>query len=83
LESALANANICSNDTTVATVNLPAQTLVRAVTYYSNIYLFNQNTTNNAYKYNVNNKKYLNDKFKKNYYHLKNIFLIFNINNEY
>jgi len=58
LESALANANICSNDTTVATVNLPAQTLVRAVTYYSNIYLFNQNTTNNAYKYNVNNKKY-------------------------
>ncbi len=58
LAAALAAANICANDTTVATVNLPATSLVRATTYYSNIYLFNQNNTNNAYKYNVNDRKY-------------------------
>ncbi len=49
---------LCSNDTTVATVNLPANSLVRATTYYSNIYLFNQNNKSNAYKYNVNDRKY-------------------------
>jgi uncharacterized protein (TIGR02145 family) len=58
LAAALAAANICSNDTLVSTVNLPAQTNVRATTYYSNIYLFNQNNTSNAYKYNVNDRKY-------------------------
>ena len=58
LAAALAAANICANDTTVATVNLPATSLVRATTYYSNIYLFNQNNTSNAYKYNVNDRKY-------------------------
>ncbi len=58
LAAALAAANICANDTTVATVNLPATTNVRAATYYSNIYLFNQNNTGNAYKYNVNDRKY-------------------------
>jgi uncharacterized protein (TIGR02145 family) len=58
LAAALAAANICSNDTIVATVNLPATTNVRAATYYSNIYLFNQNNTGNAYKYNVNDRKY-------------------------
>jgi uncharacterized protein (TIGR02145 family) len=58
LATALAAANICSNDTLVSTVNLPAQSNVRATSYYSNIYLFNQNNTNNAYKYNVNDRKY-------------------------
>jgi hypothetical protein len=58
LAVALAAANICSNDTIVSTVNLPAQSNVRATTYYSNIYLFNQNNTGNAYKYNVNDRKY-------------------------
>jgi N-acetylneuraminic acid mutarotase len=58
LAAALATANICANDTIVSTVNLPAQSLVRATTYYSNIYLFNQNNTSNAYKYNVNDRKY-------------------------
>jgi hypothetical protein len=58
LAAALAAANICANDTTVATVNLPATSLVRATTYYSNIYLFNQNNTSNAYKYNLNDRKY-------------------------
>ncbi len=58
LAAALAAANICSNDTLVSTVNLPALSNVRATTYYSNIYLFNQNNTNNAYKYNVNDRKY-------------------------
>ncbi len=58
LAAALAAANICANDTTVATVNLPATSLVRATAYYSNIYLFNQNNTGNAYKYNVNDRKY-------------------------
>jgi uncharacterized protein (TIGR02145 family) len=58
LAAALAAANICANDTTVATVNLPATTNVRATTYYSNIYLFNQSHTGNAYKYNVNDRKY-------------------------
>jgi len=58
LAAALAAANICSNDTLVSTVNLPAQSNVRATTYYSNIYLFNQNNTNNAYKYIVNERKY-------------------------
>ncbi len=58
LAAALAAANICTNDSTVATVNLPANSLVRATTYYSNIYLFNQNNTGNAYKYNVNDRKY-------------------------
>ncbi len=58
LAAALAAANICANDTLVSTVNLPAQSLVRATSYYSNIYLFNQNYTNNAHKYNVNDRKY-------------------------
>jgi len=58
LAAALAAANICSNDTLVSTVNLPAQSNVRATSYYSNIYLFNQNNTGNAYKYNVNDRKY-------------------------
>jgi hypothetical protein len=58
LAAALAAANICANDTTVATVNLPATSLVRATTYYSNIYLFNQNNSGNAYMYNVNDRKY-------------------------
>jgi N-acetylneuraminic acid mutarotase len=58
LAAALAAANICANDTLVSTVNLPAQSNFRATTYYSNIYLFNQNNTSNAYKYNVNDRKY-------------------------
>jgi len=58
LAAALAAANICSNDTIVSTLILPAQSNVRATSYYSNIYLFNQNNTNNAYKYNVNDRKY-------------------------
>jgi uncharacterized protein (TIGR02145 family) len=58
LAAALAAANICANDTLVSTVNLPAQSNIRATTYYSNIFLFNQNNTNNAYKYNVNDRKY-------------------------
>jgi len=58
LAAALAAANICANDTLVSTVNLPAQSLVRATNYYSNIYLFNQNNTGNAFKYNVNDRKY-------------------------
>ncbi len=58
LATALASANICSNDTTVATVNLPATSHVRATKNYSYIYLFNQNNTGNAYKYNVNDRKY-------------------------
>jgi N-acetylneuraminic acid mutarotase len=58
LAAALAAANICANDTLVSTVNLPALSNVRATTYYSNIYLFNQNNTSNAYKYNVNDRKY-------------------------
>jgi len=58
MAAALAAANICANDTLVSTVNLPAQSNVRATTYYSNIYLFNQNNTSNAYKYIVNDRKY-------------------------
>ena len=52
------NANICSNDTLVSTVNLPTISNVRATTYYSNIFLFNQNNTSNAFKYIVNDRKY-------------------------
>jgi len=58
LAAALAAANICSNDTLISTVNLPAISNVRATSYYSNIFLFNQNNTSNALKYNVNDRKY-------------------------
>jgi hypothetical protein len=58
LAAALAAANICANDTLVATVNLPSSNFGRATVYYSNIFLFGGTGTNNAYKYNVNDRKY-------------------------